>query len=385
VKILHVHTAYRQSGGEDRVVASERELLGTGGHEVMPFDARNSPRALPAAAQLMLAPWNPVSTSNLVTAARSFAPDLAHIHNTWFALSPGAPRSLRRAGVPVVMTLHNYRLICINANLLREGSPCDLCITGSRWSGVRHRCYHDGVAGSVIATATAMTWATRSTLDSVAAFIALTDFSRNMFVRGGLDPDRIRVLPNFTFDPGQRPTPPSVSDTVLFVGRLSTEKGVETLIQAWESEPRSLRLVVAGDGPLLDRLAARHPGVSFIGRLSASETSRMMLTARAVVYPSLSYENQSMVLLEAMAAGLPVLASDWPTVRETLVGTPAGMLVPPGDREAWANALGQLENDDTVDLAGLAARRRYEAVHTPELGLQRLEALYRKVAGFDFA
>src|SRR5690606_41409338 len=108
---------------------------------------------------------------------------------------------------------------------------------------------------------------TFATLDSVAAIIALTDFSRDMFAIRGLDPEPVRVLPNFTFDPGQRPTPPSVSETVLFMGRLSTEKGVETLIQAWESEPRSLRLVVAGDGPLLDRLAARHPGVSFIGRL----------------------------------------------------------------------------------------------------------------------
>ena len=386
MRILQVHTRYRQPGGEDVVADAEAAVLQRAGHDVITFDARNPHGAFAAAASLALSPWNPAAARALREAVRRLRPDIAHVHNTWYALSPSVIAELYGAGVPVVMTLHNYRLLCANGMLFRDGRPCEDCVASHPWHGVRHGCYRASKAVSVPAAVTIAlhqrigTWQRR-----VGVFVAMTQFARERFVAGGLPAERIIVKPHFVDDPGLRRTPPSASKQLLYVGRLSPEKGVGVLVEAFSRlmDRNGLQLVIVGDGPeraALERRAG--PGVRFVGRLPHEETLRRMHDARALVFPSIWYEGQPMAVLEAMAAGLPVVASDLGGVPEILGGA-AGWLCASGDAAAWATTLRRLADPAVVDAAGRAARARWQERHTPEAGLLQLEAAYEQAMRVD--
>jgi glycosyltransferase involved in cell wall biosynthesis len=379
VRILQVHTRYREPGGEDVVVKAEAELLRAAGHEVVQWQAQNPQGTSGAVAALALSPWNFRAARSLGRVATRLRPQVAHVHNTWFAMSPSVLPALRRAGVPVVMTLHNYRLLCANGVLFRDGRPCEDCIGTHPWHGLRHRCYRDSALQSLPAAGTIAfhgllgTWRRE-----VSLFLALNEFSRARFVRGGLPPERIHVKPNFVADPGPRTVPNSASPTVLYVGRLVSEKGLGVLLEAWRrAAVGSLELVIVGDGsmrPALQRLAV--PGVRFAGRLPAEEVRRRMLAARVLVLPSLSYEVQPMAALEAVAAGVPVLASDIGGMPDLLRPLGSCWLVPPGVEEAWAAALGRLTDARLVEQGGRQARATYEQSFTEASALDALEAAY---------
>ena len=374
-----MHTRYREPGGEDVVVKAEAELLRAAGHEVTQWQAQNPQGTSGAVAALALSPWNFRAAHSMGRVATRLRPHVAHVHNTWFAMSPSVLPALRRAGVPVVMTLHNYRLLCANSVLFRDGRPCEDCIGTHPWHGLRHRCYRDSALQSLPAAGTIAVHRLLGTWRrEVSLFLAPNEFSRERFVWGGLPPERIRVKPNFVADPGPRTVPNSASPTVLYVGRLVAEKGLGVLLEAWRrAAVGSLELVIVGDGPLrpaLQRLAV--PGVRFAGRLPAEEVRRRMLAARALVLPSLSYEGQPMVALEAVAAGVPVLASDIGGMPELLRPLGSCWLVPPGVEEAWAAALRRLTDARLVEQGGRQARATYEQSLTEASALDALEAAY---------
>lgn len=384
MRILQIHNRYRERGGEDTVVETEAALLSAAGHEVIPYRVDNPAGRARAAANLALAPWNPGSVHRL-RAAVAASPDVAHVHNTWFTLSPAILRGLRKAGIPVVVTLHNYRLLCADALLFREGEPCEKCVGSHPWHGVRHRCYRDSATASAAAAATIALHRSIKTFEHVDLFLALTDFARALFVRGGLPAERIVVKANSVADPGPRRGAPSASGTVLYVGRLSEEKGVADLVDAWkEGPPADLELVLVGDGPLSGRLAAAAPGVRLVGRLPLAEVQRLMLGARALAFPSRWYEGQPMVLLEALAAGLPVVAANLGGTASTLPRPAPGWLVEPAVAGAWQEGLARLLDDKAVDLAGRRARSAYEASFTPERSRRGLEAAYRRAMGGEW-
>jgi glycosyltransferase involved in cell wall biosynthesis len=379
MRILQVHTRYREAGGEDVVARAEADLLSRAGHQVVRYVTDNPTGRLSAATSLAMSAWNPAAARALHRVVDRARPEVAHVHNTWFALSPSVIVALGRAGVPVVMTLHNYRLLCINGMLFRDGRPCHDCVGTHPWRGVRHRCYRDSVVAS---TAAAGTIAVNRELGSwdrhVRLFLALNDFARQRFIEGGLPPERIWVKPNFVADPGDRQAPPSRSRTVLYVGRLVDVKGVRVLLEAWRAlGPTALELVVVGDGPVRAELQrAAPPGVRFEGRISASAVKRWMLRSRALVLPSIWYEGQPMAMLEAFACGLPVLASRLGGNVELLEPHGDGWLVPPDDPPAWAEALRGLEQDRGVDEAGRRVRQLYERRFSEEVGGSLLEAAY---------
>lgn len=354
---------------------AERALLARAGLAVTTVDFENSSNALRAGAQLLASPWNLGSVNRVVKAVENSSPQVAHIHNTWFAGSPAIVRALSARGVPMIVTLHNYRPTCIAATLTRNGEICQLCVGNAGSSGVRYRCYRGSYLASALATTTNLT-ARHLAWRGVDRYATLTEFARDLFVRAGLEPDRIHVLPNFTTDPGHRPAPPSAADTILFVGRLAPEKGLDVFAEAWAQSGSRFRFHAIGDGPLLSELKDRHPAVEFLGRLPAAEVTQHLLRARALVLPSQWYEGQSLVLLEAMAAGLPVLASDWPPIRATLPDLGSQWFRQPARVADWVEGIRLLESAEEVDAAGAIARRRYLEVHTPQLALQRLTTLY---------
>ncbi len=382
MKILQIHNRYREPGGEDTVVAAEAELLRSAGHEVFQFQVENPNGNFRAAGALAIAPWNPFAARRVKHVAESFRPDVAHVHNTWYSLSPSVVSALKAAGIPVVMTLHNYRLTCANGQLLRDGKPCDLCVGSNPLPGVRYRCYRDSSLASISAVASiALHRRRRTWTGSVDRFVAMTGFGKSLFAAAGLPSDRIVVKPHFVSDPGPRPSPPSTSNTVLYAGRLSGEKGIDVLIDAWEmARPRGLELVLLGDGPLRSRLAAREvDGVSILGGVTVESVRRRMHEARTLVFPSIWYETFGLVIVEALSSGTPTVVSDLGGMPELVSSLGPSWLVAPASVPGWATALAGLADDALVDSAGEAARSTYQQRYTPERGLQLLEDLYRAV------
>jgi glycosyltransferase involved in cell wall biosynthesis len=381
VRVLQLHTRYRQPGGEDAVVRAEAELLRSSGHEVVQYQAQNPPGAAGAIGSLFLSPWNPLQARMVQGLAKQVRPDVAHVHNTWYAQSPAVIWALHRSGIPTVMTVHNYRLVCANGQLFRDGAPCEDCVGASPWHGVQHGCYRDSVALSVPAAGTiALHDRLRTWNRVVDRFLVLNEFARERLVRGGLPPDRIEVKPNFVTDPGPRTRPAASSETVLYVGRLSPEKGVAPLVEAWRQVgDGSLELVVIGDGPLRERLERRPaPRLRFTGWLPAEEVRSQMLRARALVLPSVWYEGQPMTVLEALAAGLPVLGSDIGGVPELLGPLGREWLAAPGEVSSWAAALRALVHRERVEIASARARALYERSFSTATAARALEGAYER-------
>lgn len=379
MKILQVHAYKRQPGGEDTVVREEAELLTRAAHKVVPYMAQNPTSAVATAASLAVSPWNPGAALALRSLVRRVRPDVAHVHNTWFALSPSVVAALDGAGVPVVMTLHNYRLLCATSTLFRDGRVCEDCVGTHPWRGVVHRCYRGSTVASLAAAgAISLNRALKTWQRHVRLFLALNDFARQQFIRGGLPGAKIRVKPNFVPDPGSRKQPPSASRTVLYVGRLTPEKGVKVLLEAWQMvHADSLELVVLGDGPMRGELERAAPAnVRFEGRVPLSEVRRLMLRSRALIVPSIWYEGQPMVVLEAAASGLPVLASKLGGNIALLEPVGGRWLAAPGDLAAWTRSLEGIQDQYEVDRAGAGVRRLYEERYNERIALRLLEDAY---------
>jgi glycosyltransferase involved in cell wall biosynthesis len=376
MRILIVHNAYLQRGGEDIVAEAEADLLERAGHTVHRAVVSNPVDTRKAVARLGASAWSLSAARFIQAEVQAFKPDVAHIHNTWYSLTPSAPAALRRLGVPTVMTLHNYRYACINGQFLREGMPCEACVDDSAVLGIRYRCYRGSLPASIAASVAGRS-ARRTWPRDVDRFIAMTDFAKKRFVAAGLSEERIEVKPHHVKDPGPRPGSARSSRVVLFVGRLATEKGIDLLIDAWrKANLDEFRLRVIGDGPLrpdLERISP--PSVEFLGWQSPTAVQSEMLNARLLAFPSIWYETFGLAMVESMAAGLPVVAS-------RIGGTPellgdAGALLPPGDSHAWAIRLGQLVVDEMwIEATSLRGRSRYSQLFTPEQSLRRLEEIY---------
>jgi glycosyltransferase involved in cell wall biosynthesis len=379
MRILQLHTRYRQPGGEDTVVRAERAALEQAGHEVHQHIEDNPESPVRAAAALAGSLWNPLSARRVIDAIDAARPDVAHVHNTWFASSPSVLSALRRRQIPVVMTVHNYRLICVNALFLRDGAPCEKCLDHGPWSAVRHRCYRGSRATSAVAAAGIAVHRGLGTWSRfVDRFIVLSEFARGRLVRAGLPSHRLVPGANFVEDPGPRSTAPSKSRDVLFVGRLSPEKGAHVLLDAWRTAAcRGLRLDVIGDGPDRAQLEENAPpGVAFLGRRPAAEVMDRLLRARALVIPSVWYEGQPVTALEGLAAGTPLVLSGIGGLPEVLGGGEGGWITPANRSDALARILEQLADDHAVDARSAHARQRYLDAFTSPAAVARLEAVY---------
>jgi glycosyltransferase involved in cell wall biosynthesis len=253
---------------------------------------------------------------------------------------------------------------------------------------VVHGCYRGSRVLSAVSATEVVVTRRRRGLDRVARFVAPSAFMAARLVDIGLPPERLVVKPHFVPDPGPRPRPPSSSDEVLFIGRLAPGKGLLTLLRAWEryrtsttGRAASLRLTIVGDGPIADDLVEAAPrGVEFTGWLPAPEVRERLAAARAFVFPSEWYEPFGMVLIEAMSAGLPIVAS---TAADAVAITdpPPELVAAAGDERELASALGRLDDDTLVDRAGTASRRRFESRYDLTAGIAGLEDLYTGTIG----
>ena len=366
MKILLVHCHYRLPGGEDAVFAAERAMLERHGHEVLVYERSNEEAAhgLPKALLPLHAVWNRAAARDVRHIIQTKNVDAVHIHNTLLLLSPAVVRAAKRTGVPVVQTLHNFRLFCPNGILLRGGQVCEDCPHHGLACAVRHRCYRGSLAQTLVVAAAYGLHRLLGTWRGV-TMVALTEFDRRKLLEFNrlhpmFDADRLVVKPNPVCVPDGPVTPwENRKNQMLFAGRLEELKGLRTVLEAWRLLGGDApTLLVAGDGPLGDWARAQNlPNVRFLGQLSRTELHARMAESRAVVAASLCYESFALVPAEAHALGTPVLASDLGNVGASVQPGVDGLRFTPGDANALAGAvrtLGQMR----FDCNAIAARAR---------------------------
>ncbi|MDP2025580.1 glycosyltransferase family 4 protein [Sulfuriferula sp.] len=377
MKILMVHNAYLHRGGEDSVVEAEIALLREHGHTVELYARSNDEVAGMAAPTLAIQTWwSQRTVRDIEQRVGHFRPNVIHVHNTFPLISPALYWAAARAGVPVVQTLHNFRLLCLNALFLRDGKVCEDCMGHLPWRGMARACYRESrPASTVLAGMLALHRGIGTYRHKVARYIALNEFCRRKFIEGGLPADRVVVKPNFV----DFPAPEAAERSgLLFVGRLSAEKGVATLARAMALLPEA-QLRVAGDGPEAGSIEGI-PGVRRLGNLPGSAIHGEMSRAAALVLPSIWYENFPRTLVEAYACGLPVIASRIGALAEIVHEGETGLLFEPGNAEDLSAKLQwALAHPERLREMGRNARARYDAEFTPEVNYQQLMAIYREV------
>lgn len=377
MRILVAHNAYHYRGGEDTVVDAELALLRRQGHEVCAYRRDNAELENISRIKAGLSTlWSRQTVEDVRRLHARFRPQLIHSHNTFPLISPSLYAVARELHVPVVQTLHNFRLICPQAMLLRDGHSCTDCVGRLPWRGVVRRCYRRSFAQTAATAAmlsvhrVAGTWRR-----DVQRYIVVSQACRDLLAIGGLPIEKLRVKPNFV-------EPSGVPDWTqrtggVFIGRLSQEKGVAALIEALQ-QVTGLSIDVYGDGPMRD-MVDRTLGLRYHGFRSPEVLRERVRRAAYVLVPSTGIESFGLVAIEAFACGTPVIASALGGLREIVTHGHDGLLVPPGDASALASALRHAEShpDDMMRM-GMNAYQSYLARYTPERNYAMLMQIYHE-------
>ncbi len=375
MRVLIAHNGYQQRGGEDSVVDAEINLLRSHGHAVEVYGQHND--EITAMPNLLLARqtlWSSRTTEDIAELISNFKPDVIHVHNTFPLISPSIYWAAAKASIPVVQTLHNFRLLCPQAMFLREGRVCEDCLGNVPWRGVVHGCYRDSKAQTaVLAGMVTLHRAIGTWRNKVTRYIALNEFCRRKFIEGGLPEKLIVVKPNFIEFPAQSE---ALRQGFLFVGRLSAEKGIDVLVNAVR-KLSNVSVRIAGTGPEAALLEGT-VGLQALGDLPSEAVHLEMSQSNALILPSIWYENFPRTLVEAFACGLPVIASRIGALAELIEEGVTGLLFEPGNADDLAIKMQWAQQNPTQMLQmGLNARKLYEAKYTADRNYEQLIAIYR--------
>ncbi len=389
---LLVFNQYQQLGGEEIVVQNEAQNLRDHGHEVHVLSISNHEIVTrwDVLNVALNAPYSQRSRVMLKGVLSKIKPDIMHVHNFFPLLTPSIFDASDSEGVPSILTLHNYRLLCAGANLSRDGKICEICVRASPYSAVKYRCYRQSslaslaVARMIARHRRAGTWQNR-----VTRFIALSEFSKSKFIQGEFPPEKISVKGNFMKDPlpdsPEHTTAVPGGHSALYLGRLSSEKGVRTLIEAWRSMDIPLRVV--GDGPQLLALKEQAPPpplVEFLGHCDREKVEREIRRASFLVVPSECYETFSMATMEAYAHGKPVIASRIGALQEIVTDGVTGLHFESGNSDNLVAKAKQIcENPKVYSELCRGARNKYLSDFSPKVNYENLEQIYRQ-AQMDF-
>jgi glycosyltransferase involved in cell wall biosynthesis len=388
VRVLLVHNTYQQPGGEDVVFELERWLLESRGHQVIVYrrsnqeiDAYGGVRRI---GLVKTAIWASDSRQDFAQLLRREKPDVVHVHNTFVMISPSIYSACYEAGIPLVQTLHNYRLLCPGATFFRDGKICEDCLDRSLWQSVRHACYRDSRSATAIVALMLAIHRQRNTWGrEISRFVALSKFSRTKFIEGGVPAEKISVKPNFIHpDPGVRS---GNGEYGLFVGRLSPEKRVSTLLMAWKRFRLDIPIFIIGGGPDRDELEAQSAtnglaNVHFLGYLPREQALAYLRKARFLIFSSEWYENCPMTLVEAFACSVPVICSAIGSMQEMVANGRTGLFFAPGDPDDLAEKVVWAWNHPhEMRAMGNEARMEYESTYTAEKNYAMLMEIYRSV------
>jgi glycosyltransferase involved in cell wall biosynthesis len=385
LNVFQVHNFYQHPGGEDHVFAAEYELLINHGHQVTQYTASNDELSqISGARAAAITHWNHRTYQNVRSHLIEHRPDVIHSHNTFPLISPSLYYAAAAENIPVVQTLHNYRLICPGANLYRQGHVCEDCV-GSfvPYGAVIHRCYRNSRSASMVTASMlaahrlARTWTAK-----VATYVTLTNFARNKFIQGGLPPDKVVVKPNFLrSDPGSGK---GDGGYAFFAGRICDEKGIRTLLEAWRllrsHSQCSTALKIAGEGPLMEwgqSFSASMPEIHWLGRLPHDHIMELTRQAHFLVCPSLYHEGGPLTIIEAFGCGTPVLASDLASINEFVTEGSNGFRFRMGDAAHLADRIEYLlAHPEIAPALRTAARRTYLDNYTAERNYALLMNVY---------
>lgn len=384
LNILLAHNYYRQRGGEASVFQNEKELLISNGHKVVCFTRDNLEINSSGIFNRLTSPlwftFNKDTVKQVASVVSNKRFDVAHAHNIFPLISPSLYYVLKDFNIPIVQTLHNYRLICPAATFYRDGAICEDCMGKLvPYPGLRYKCWHESYAKTACVTGLLTFHNLASTFtNKVDVFIALTKFASKKYIEGGIPENKIVVKPNFSPDFGFQNK--QQGKYFLFVGRLSEEKGILTLLQAWEKLPANYVLKIVGDGSLQDKvikIAERLKNIDYLGRLPKEKVIEVMRDAISLIFPSEWYEGLPMVIVEAFSVGLPVVTSNLGSMSALIEHEYNGLHFIPGSVESLRNQIQwAIANQSRMLEMGRNARHVYESNYTPQKNYSQMMRIY---------
>ena len=382
MKVLLCHNFYTQAGGEDTVFYNEKKLLESNDHIVSLYIEKNNTinNLTKKFSVFMNSAYSEKAKLKFKNLLDLESPDIVHIHNFFPLITPSIYEACKEYNVPAIQTLHNYRIICSAATLLKDGKICEICIKNSPYHSVIHKCYQQSYIGSF---ALARMISTHNVLDTwnekLHSIIVLTNFSKNKFTEAGINPLKLTVKPNFIEDPKIKKQV-NAKKYILFVGRLSIEKGIDFLISAWHSNSNLPELRIIGDGPLYKQYSNKKlSNITFLGRKEKNEIYQEMSNASCLVFPSIWYEGFPMVILEAFAIGLPVVSSNLGSMSSIIKNGYNGLHFEPSNKADLIKKVLSISNNNELE-AELSknARTDYEQFYTPEKNYEMLINIYKR-------
>lgn len=385
MRILQVHNEYQHLGGEETIVKNEYNLLKEYNHIVKQWTVSNSIlkeiQGLDKVRYALKSIWSSESYQQMETHIASFQPDIIHVHNTHAILSPAIHAAAGKYNIPVVLALHNYRLLCMNSLFFRDGHVCEDCMGKTiPYPAITNRCYRDSLVQTGVLTTGTVFHRLRGTFKHVSRFIASSKFSRQKFILGGLPPEKVVVKPNF--GPSDLFNPDVEKQNYgIFAGRLSTEKGLDVLLNALLKLPQ-VYIKIAGGGPLTEFVAEmknKHnlTNVDLVGRLTREETVKLISQSRFLILPSVVYENFPMTIVEAFACGVPVITSNLGAMGEIVEDGQTGLLFTPNDPKSLAQKIEWAwDNLDDMEQMGTSAYQEYMEKYTGQRNHELLMDIY---------
>jgi glycosyltransferase involved in cell wall biosynthesis len=389
VRILIGHNYYQQPGGEDSVFRSHVAMLKSFGHEVCVYERHNDEiktDLMSRASHVVSLRYSKSSYTQVRSLIRSFKPDIAHFHNIFFVMTPAVLYACKDEGVPVIVSLHNFRLLCINGLFFRDNKPCEDCLHGSRISGLIHRCYRGSLVFSAAAAdMTSYHWRRKTWENIVDTYIVATKFSYGKHVQAGIPADRMAVLPHFAEEPPQGLcSAENRGEYALYAGRLSEEKGVDLLLRGWQ-KVKKIPLWIIGTGPKqkeMEEYIKDHglTNVKMLGFLESREYLKTLGQAKFLVVPSVCYENFPRVVADAYACGVPVLANTLGTMEEIVEHGRSGLLFTEGDAQNLADKAMEMVCDESKYKQFCAnASQLYYEKYTPSKHYAGLMDIYKGI------
>ncbi|MBD2388123.1 glycosyltransferase [Cylindrospermum sp. FACHB-282] len=395
MKVLLIHNQYQLAGGEDGVVRAEKSLLSANGNEVSLLevsnhDIKNSWDKVTAAVSAI---YSYSARERVSREIAQFRPDIVHVHNFFPLLSPSIYDACQQNNTPIVQTLHNYRLACPKAMPFRDGKVCEDCFGKTlQWSSVVHGCYRNSrIESSVVAAMNTWHRLRGTWQERVDAYIVFTQFQKDKMVQAGLPADKIYIKPNFVFAPDCLTQTDKRSEYLLFVGRLSEEKGVSVLIDAYIQSDLNIPLKIVGDGPLHQTLEQKvidrklNNTIEFLGFQNKQTVLQLMYNAKCLIFPSIWYEGFPLTIAEAFACGLPVIAPKLGGMSEIVEDGLTGLHFIAGNSADLAAKINwAINHPENITAMSHKARSQYEIKYDPESNYKKLMEIYEKNLKINF-
>lgn len=377
MKILFVHTAYTERGGEDSVFHNEYELLSS--HtDIHKVSFSNGGNKFKTALKFLLAPWNFSAAARLKKLILQHKPDVVHIHNWYFGGSPLLIRVVKKLGVPLVLTLHNYRLLCPSGTLFHQGRIFEESLKpGFPWKAVKNKVYRNSAFQTFWLAFTVYFHKLLKTWNAVDQYIALTPFARNLFLNSALNlrADQISVKPNFVEDKGYNLK--NRSPRFLYVGRLTQDKGIEILLKAFAGTEHELQII--GDGPLKGKVLKaekENSNIKYLGLRSNNQIINILKKSTALIFPSMWYEGMPMTIHEAFSTGTPVISSKLGAMETLIKDHHNGLFFEAGNYKDLREKLDHWNSLESKESFFVNARKTYEDKYTPNINLSTQLAIY---------